>query len=154
MRVRSGLAILGMAAGLTVTVAASQAQDTKAVYEQRLATMKDLGRNFYGTIGRYLRGDTQYGPEIVTAAENVERILNSVTPAAFAPGSHAAEGSKALPAMSQQPEQVAKALAEAKTKVGILVPAAKSGNKDQIGAAFRTVNNEGCNGCHKSFVKE
>jgi cytochrome c556 len=138
-----GLAMLaGLAAG-------GIALDGQAVFEKREDTMKQLGKPFYLTIGRAAKGSQPLGPDTVAAAETVASLTQALQPELFATGSNVG-GSKIKPEIFQQPERVVALTAEVRAAVAKLVPAAQSGDKATLAAAFATAS-QACAACHKAF---
>src|SRR5580698_7717983 len=45
-----------------------------AAFEKRRDTMREMGRNLYRGIGRVVRGQDEYGPDTVAAAQTVARL--------------------------------------------------------------------------------
>jgi len=139
-------------AALALVVATAQALDGQAVYEKRADTMKQLGKPFYLTLGRAVKNSQPIGPDIVAAAETVAELAKTLQPDLFAPGSDVG-GSKIKPEIFKQPERVAALIDAVHAAVAQLVPAARSGDKAALGAAFGAAA-QACAACHKAFRTE
>src|SRR5258708_12374817 len=82
---------VGVSVGLALTIgAAAWAAGGNPVYEKREETMKQLGKPFYISIGRVVRGTAEFGPDTVTAAEQVAPLTKLIDLGLFPPGSPAA----------------------------------------------------------------
>jgi cytochrome c556 len=133
-------------------IAAAAAADGTAVFEKRTDTMKQLGKPFYLTLGRAAKGSQPIGPETVAAAETVTALAKALQPDLFAPGSDVG-GSKIKPEIFTQPERVVALTDAVRAAVAELVPAAQSGDKAKLSAAFAAAS-QACAACHKAFRTE
>ena len=70
----------------------------------------------------------------------------------FPEGSNVGE-SEALPAIWENPDDFAEAIANMQSATAAFVEAAESGDGEAIGAAFRNVG-MGCRGCHDNFRQQ
>ncbi len=146
MRVR--IAIAAAVAVLLGAALSAHAQDAKSIFEKRDDTMKLLGKSFY-PINRALKGTVQL--DLAAAATTTDTAAQSLSPALFAPGSDLPD-SNMKPEAGQQPEKVAKYLADLKVNTAKLVETAKGGDKEAIAVAFQSAN-QVCNACHQDFRK-
>jgi cytochrome c556 len=135
-----------------IVAATAQAADGQAVFEKRADTMKQMGKPFYLSIGRVVKGTQPLGPDTVSAAETVAGLAKGLEPALFAPGS-AVGATKMKPEIFTEPERVAALTAQVREAVAKLVPAAQSGDKAALAAAYGAAN-EACLACHKAFRLE
>ena len=126
--------------------------DGKAVFAHRQDTMKRMGRSLYLGIGRVVKGKAPYGPDTVTAAENIASLAGTLDPSLFAPGSNVAE-SRMKPEIFADSAQLEQLIAAVQTVAGRLMPAAKTGDQVAISTAFTAVANA-CNDCHSRFRRE
>src|SRR6516165_9511645 len=142
-------AITALSAG---SVDGASPEDGKAAFEKREDTMKHMGRPLYLGIGRVVKGTAAYGPDTVTAAETVASLASALDRSLFPPGSDVAE-SKIKPAIFAAGDHVDQLIAAVQTATAQLVPAAKTGDKAAIIAAYTATANA-CNACHMEFRKE
>jgi len=146
---------LSMAVATTALLAlavAAPAEDGKAAFERRQATMKRMGRPFYFGIGRVVKGTAAYGPDTETAAQTVASLAGTLDWALFPRGSDVAE-SRIRPEIFAAKEHVDQLIAAVKTATAQLLPEVKTSDKTAIAAAYAAVN-DACNACHKEFRKE
>ena len=115
--------------------------------------MKQIGRNFYVGIGRVVQGRNPYGPQTVTAAETVTKLLAEL-PALFSPGSDVPQ-SRMNPAILAASSDRDALIAKVQQAAVGLVPAVKEGvdNKDAMASAYQAVA-DACSACHKKYRYE
>jgi cytochrome c556 len=145
---------LGVAASvlslMAVTGLAATAEENRAAYDRRDDTMKELGRNFTTNIGRVVSGRLQFTPDTVASADNVLRLVATL-PTLFPEGSDVGD-SHLKSELFAAPGRVHELLAAVQAGATALVPAVRTGDKAQIAAAYKTLN-EACNACHTEFRK-
>lgn len=134
------LAVLG-AAGIAV------AQDAKAVHDKRVATMRSNGQQMQA-INRFLRGEAEFGPAVVTAAEQLDGNAKSYA-SLFTAGSNV-EGSRAKPEIWTNATDFQMKIAAFQSATANLATAAKGGDKATIQAAFGPVGSQ-CGACHQAY---
>ena len=128
--------------------AAATPEDGRAAYERRDDTMKQLGRSLYTGIGRVVQGRSQYGPDTVTAAEAVTRLVATL-PTLFPPGSD-------VPPSRMRPELLATdsnrdtLIAAVQRAAAGLVPAVRGGDNAAMASAYKAVT-AACDACHSKF---
>lgn len=149
---RRGFTMMLTAAGLgallmTAAVAASSADD-QAAYEKRDATMKILGRNVYGGVGRVVQGKIKYSPDTVTAAETADKTVAAL-PGLFPPGSDVPK-SKMNPKLAADQAEVQALSTKVQQAVAALVPAVQSGDMAKMAAAYKLVD-DSCDACHSKY---
>lgn len=122
--------------------------DTTAedAYDYRTAVMTSL-RGHIGAASMIVRGLVEDG-DIVGHAKGLD-IGAQELHMLFAEGS-AVGDSEALPAIWENPDDFAAAIAKTKEATTALVAAAESGDMEAIGGAFRNVGMS-CRGCHDNF---
>ena len=145
----AAMAAMAVIVGVAVMpVAVSLAQDANMVaYDKRSKTMKSMGEAM-GVLGKVAKGEAPYSPDTVKAAETVSAIAKDV--AGLFPAGSAVGESRAKPNIwTSWPDfqNKAKALSEPADK---LVPAAKTGNKDEIGKALGAAGGA-CKACHDDY---
>jgi cytochrome c556 len=150
MRPISKASLLAAAAALIAT--AALAGDNIAGYQKRDDTMKLIGRNFYIGIGRVVSGRNPYGPDTVTSAETLTKLVADL-PTLFPPGSDV-EQSKMNPAILTASDRD-ELIAHVQQAATGLVPAVKDGamNKQAMADAYKAVA-DACNACHKKYRNE
>ncbi len=153
MRQRFG-AVLAASCGaalLTSVAVAAITPQGHAAFEKRRDTMREMGRNLYRGIGRVVRGQDQYGPDTVVAAQNVARLAPTIA-ALFSAGSDDPESNMKSELLLADPAKVAGLVAGVQAAAATLVPAVQSGDKAAIAAAFRKTN-AACDACHNEYRK-
>jgi cytochrome c556 len=155
MRLTSKTSLLAAAYAALIASAAIAAtsEENLAAYKKRDGTMKQIGRNFYVGIGRVVQGRNPYGPQTVTAAETVTKLVAEL-PALFPPGSDVPE-SKMNPAILTATTDREALIAQVQQAAVGLVPAVKEGaeNKDVMASVYKAVN-DACTACHKKYRYE
>lgn len=140
------LALAGTATSDTV-LAEPAAEDAR---DYRIAIMTAM-RGHIAAISMQLRElveDHGFLAEHAKALASTAAELSHV----FPPGSNV-DDSEALPAIWEQPEQFAQAVAEVERATAAFSEVASSGDRQAIGAAFREVG-AACRGCHDNFRKD
>ena len=153
MRHRLGavLAASCAAALLTSVAVAAITPEGHAAFGKRRDTMREMGRNLYRGIGRVVRGQDQYGPDTVVAAQNVARLAATIG-GLFPVGSDDPESNMKPELLLADPAKVAGLIAGVQAATTALVPAVQSGDKAAIAAAFKQTN-AACDACHNEFRK-
>ncbi len=139
---------LVLSAALSAPIAAEPAAED--AYEYRESIMTAL-KGHAGAISRQARGlagDSDYVANHAKAIANLGAELHTI----FAEGSNV-EGSEAMPAIWDEPEKFAEALANAEEAMAALGESADGGDMEAIGNAFMNVG-KACKGCHDSFREE
>jgi cytochrome c556 len=140
------LAVAGAAASVSA-LAEPTAEDAR---DYRVAIMTAM-RGHIAAVSMQLRGlvdDHGFLADHAQALASTAAELDHV----FPPGSNVGD-SEALPAIWEQPEDFADAVAEAERATAAFSEAAASGDPDAISAAFREVG-AACRGCHDDFRKD
>jgi cytochrome c556 len=133
---------------LCVTALADPSPEDARAYRVYLMTAM---RGHVGAISMNLRGlvdDHGFLPQHAEALANAAAELTH----AFPQGSNVGE-SEALPAIWEQPEEFAEAVARAETATAAFSEAASAGDKQAVDAALREVG-AACRGCHDRFRKD
>ena len=138
-------------AALTVTAALSYqalAQTTpEDALDYRKAVMTSL-RGHIGASSMIARGLVENDGHLVGHAQGIAAGAAELA-RIFPAGSNVGE-SEALPAIWEDAEGFAEAVASMQTAADAFVEAAQSGDAAAIGAAFRNVG-MGCRGCHDNY---
>ncbi|MBP7545535.1 MAG: cytochrome c [Acidovorax sp.] len=136
------------AATLSVPAAAQFAKAEAAIkYRQSAKTV--MGHHF-GTLGAMAQGKMAFDAKL--AAENAAILENTYKLAwvGFGPGT---EGGNAKPELWKEQDKVKKGLDQFNTEMPKLVAAAKTGNLDNLKAAFGDAA-QTCKACHDNFRKK
>lgn len=141
--------LIGMVAVIAVLGAAgiAVAQDAKAVYDKRVASMRSNGQQMQA-INRFLRGEAEFGPAVVTAAEQLDANAKDYA-SLFTAGSNVA-GSRAKPEIWTNAADFQMKIAAYQAATANLAAAAKGGDKTAIQAAFGPVGGQ-CGACHQGY---
>jgi cytochrome c556 len=127
--------------------AETTAEDAK---DYRISVMSSMGGHV-GAISRLVRGLVE---DHGFLAKHAEALANGAAELQylFPPGSNVGD-SEALPAIWDEPEEFAKAIAEAERATAAFSKAASAGDDGAIAAALRDVG-AACRGCHDRFRKD
>jgi cytochrome c556 len=147
---RLSLAAITLAIVVTGTARAAEPADGKAAFTLREETMKRMGRAFYGTIGRVVRGKAELGPDAVAAAETIA-VTAGTLGGVFAPGSDVPESRIMAQIFTVQPH-VDELVRDVQQAAGRLLPVVKSGDKAALASAYAAVDTA-CEACHREFRK-
>ena len=145
--IAAALAVAGVLVG--VPAAVLMAQDAKTMVDERVKLMKQNGAAL-GLLSKIAKGETEYTPAAVAAAENVLAGSGKIA-SLFPPGSVTSE-SRAKPEIWSDRAGFEGQAANLKDPAEKLVVAAKSGDKAQIGAALGPVGKV-CGSCHDTYRK-
>lgn len=146
--VARGVAVCLVTAGIGAAALADPSPEDAKDY--RIAIMTAM-RGHIGAISMNLRGLVEDHGFLANHAKALAGTAAELAHV-FPPGS-AVGDSEALPAVWDQPEEFAQAVAEAKEATAAFSEAASSGDEDAINAAFREVGSA-CRGCHDRFRKD
>ncbi|SDR50238.1 Cytochrome c556 [Rhizobiales bacterium GAS191] len=145
------LGVAACVASLTAVAGLAAAMDeNQTAYQRRDDAMKELGRSFTTNIGRVVSGRLAFSPDTVGSAENVLRLASTL-PTLFPKGSDIAE-SHLKSELFAAPARVDEMLAAVQVAATALVPAVRNGDKAEIAAAYKVLN-DACNACHVEFRK-
>jgi cytochrome c556 len=139
-----------LGAQVLLAPAARAAADAQTAFEHREDTMKRMGRAFYTTIGRVVRGKAELDQKTVEAAETIVTLAPTI-PTLFPAGSNIGD-SKMKPEIATAGPRVAEIVAGVRTAADGLLAAAKSGDKAALAAAYKT-QDDACEACHRDFRK-
>lgn len=130
---------------LSTAVADPTPEDAK---DYRISVMTSL-RGHIGAASMHVRGlVNDDGGFLAKHAEGLANGAAELTHV-FPEGSNVGD-SEALPAVWEQPEEFAEAIAAAEEATAAFQEAVATGDRSKIGAAFRDVGNA-CRGCHDRF---
>jgi cytochrome c556 len=151
---RSALAAAVVAAVAAGFAPAAPAQDSSQILKDRQALMKQQAKDL-GTIKAYFTGKADQAAA-ETAATGLTGTMQKI-PDMFPPGSAGTSPDgkyAAKPAIWTEWDKFLGARKNAAGKVDVLLAAIKSGDKQQIQAAFADLGKNGCGGCHGKFREE
>lgn len=148
IRVTVARAVLLAVAGYSVIAFAETTPQDAADY--RVAVMTSL-KGHIGAASMHARGLVE-GPEFLV--KHAQGLANGASELdrLFPAGSNV-EGSEALPLIWEETEEFSMAIEKLVATTNAFVDAAKSGDQERIGQAFREVGGS-CKGCHDKFREE
>jgi cytochrome c556 len=141
----AGITFIG--AGLMADGGALAQDANKAAQEKRTETMKRMGAAM-GHISKVVKGEEQYDPATVAAAETV-REISKIIPDLFPAGSAVGE-TRAKPNIWTDWDNFKKKASALVEPADILVPAVKTGQTETIGPALKAAGGA-CKGCHDDY---
>jgi cytochrome c556 len=147
---RLSLATIALTIVVTGTALGAEPADGKAAFLVREETMKRMGRAFYGTIGRVVRGKAELGPDTIAAAETIT-VAAGTLGGVFAPGSDVAESRIKAQIFAAQP-RVEELVRDVQQATGRLLPVVKGGDKAVLASAYAAVD-AACEACHREYRK-
>ena len=142
------LAVLAVTASAALPAAAQFAKAEDAI-EYRQGAFAVLGHHF-GRLGAMANGKMPYDAAIAAADGDVIAAVSRLPATGFVPGSEKGHDTKAKPELWKQLPKVKELNEKMTTEVGKLSVAAKSGNLDQLKAAFGPAA-QTCKACHDDF---
>ena len=140
-------AIVALATATIVSVPVFAEPTAEDALDYRQAVMTAL-RGHIGASSLIVRGLVEDDGNLVRHAEGLANGAKELH-RLFQAGSNVGE-SEALPAIWERPEEFAAAIGKAEEATAAFVDAAKGGDREVIGAAFRNVG-MACRGCHDNF---
>lgn len=142
------LAVLAVTASAALPAAAQFAKAEDAI-EYRQGAFAVLGHHF-GRLGAMANGKMPYDAAIAAADGDVIAAVSRLPATGFVPGSEKGHGTKAKPELWKQLPKVKELNDKMVAEVGKVAVAAKSGNLDQLKAAFGPAA-QSCKACHDDF---
>ncbi len=146
-----------LAAAATTMLAASlpahaQFQKPEDAVAYRRGAFNVMG-NHFARIGAMANGRVAF--DAVTAQANAELVqtMSRLPFAAFGDGTNNVGNTNALPDVWSQPDKFKAATQKMQDAVAKLAATAKTGNQDQLKAAFGEAG-QACKGCHDDFRKK
>ena len=140
---------------LAATLAApAQAQFAKAedAIQYRQGAFRVLGHHF-GRLGAMANGKMPYNAATAAADGDVIAAVAKLPVTGFVPGSETGHDTRALPVLWKELPKVKELSDKMVAETGKLAVAAKSGNLDQLKAAFGPAA-QTCKACHDDFRKK
>ena len=144
-------ALLAAAAAVSLPAAAQFANAEDAI-NYRQSAFAVLGHHF-GRLGAMANGKMPYNAATAAADGDVIAAVAKLPVTGFVPGSETGHDTRALPALWKELPKVKELSDKMVTETGKLAVAAKSGNLDQLKAAFGPAA-QTCKACHDDFRKK
>jgi cytochrome c556 len=146
-KTKTTITCVAVAAIACYSIFASAETTPQDAVDYRDAVMTSL-KGHIGAASMHVRGLVE-GPEflvkhaqgLANGASEVDRLF---------PAGSDVEDSEALPVIWEEPEEFSAAIEKLVSTTNAFVEAAKSGDQDRIGQAFRDVGGS-CKGCHDKF---
>lgn len=141
-------ALLLAAAGVALPAAAQFAKAEDAI-DYRQSAFAVLGHHF-GRLGAMANGKMPYDAATAAADGEVIAVVAKLPAHGFVPGSEKGHDTKAKPEVWKQLDKAKELDQKMNTEVAKVAVAAKSGNLDQLKAAFGPAA-QSCKACHDQF---
>ena len=148
MKTALSLTLALSAATLSLPAAAQFAKAEDAIkYRQSALTV--LGQHF-GRLGAMANGRAPFDAAVAAADADVIAVVAKLPWHAFGPGTDTGRPTAARPEIWKEQDKFKQRSEAMQAEVAKLVPAAKSGNLDQLKAAFGPAA-QSCKACHDDF---
>ena len=141
-------ALLAAAAAVSLPAAAQFAKAEDAI-NYRQSAFAVLGHHF-GRLGAMANGKMPYDAAVAAADGDVIAAVSALPFTGFVPGTEKGHGTKVRPQAWKELPNVKEMEQKMITEVGKVSVAAKSGNLDQLKAAFGPAS-QTCKACHDNY---
>ena len=141
-------ALLAAAAAVSLPAAAQFAKAEDAI-NYRQSAFAVLGHHF-GRLGAMANGKMPYDAAVAAADGDVIAAVSALPFTGFVPGTEKGHGTKVRPQAWKEQPKVKEMEQKMITEVGKVSVAAKSGNLDQLKAAFGPAS-QTCKACHDNY---
>ena len=141
-------ALLAAAAAVSLPAAAQFAKAEDAI-KYRQSAFAVLGHHF-GRLGAMANGKMPYDAAVAAADGDVIAAVSALPFTGFVPGTEKGHGTKVRPQAWKELPKVKEMEQKMITEVGKVSVAAKSGNLDQLKAAFGPAS-QTCKACHDNY---
>lgn len=148
---RLALATLATATLFVALPAAAQFQKAEDAIKYRRSALFVMGQHF-SRIGAMAQGKLPFDAAAAAANADVVASMAKLPWAAFGPGTDSGD-TNALPEIWLETEKFKAGAQKTQEELAKLAVAAKSGNLDQLKAAFGEAGKT-CKGCHEHFKKK
>lgn len=148
---RFSFAAFALAAAVTALPAAAQFQKPEDAIKYRKAVFTVMGVSF-GRIGAMVSGRAPFDAAAAMNNAEIATMMSKLPYTAFIDGT-ASGDTRAKPEIWSEPEKFKAAATKMQDAMANLNTAAKSGNLEQIKAAFGPAG-QSCKGCHDAYRKE
>jgi cytochrome c556 len=152
MKTVAVLALAALTAGLTSTAHAQFRKPEDAI-KYRQSVMNVQGRAFYGTLGAMASGRMPYDPKVAAESAELVVMLSKLPWIAFGPGTDKGASTAVKPAIWTEQARFKDMEDKMQVEVVKLAAAAKTGNLDNLKAAYGTAR-ETCKACHDAFTTQ
>lgn len=151
MKFAATLAFAAAAATLAASASAQSFQKPEDAIKYRRGAFTVLAAHF-GPLGAMANGRMPYDAQAAARHGEVIALVSHLPFNAFVPGSDKGD-TRALPEIWTESTHFKAAAEKMQSEVGKLAAAAKTGNLDNLKAAFRTAGPT-CKACHDDFRKD
>ena len=141
-------ALLAAAAAVSLPAAAQFAKAEDAI-NYRQSAFAVLGHHF-GRLGAMANGKMPYDAKVAAADGDIIAAVSALPFTGFVPGTDKGHGTKVRPEAWKELPKVKEMEQKMITEVGKVSVAAKSGNLDQLKAAFGPAS-QTCKACHDNY---
>ncbi|WP_333708073.1 cytochrome c [Ottowia beijingensis] len=141
-------ALLAAAAAVSLPAAAQFAKAEDAI-NYRQSAFAVLGHHF-GRLGAMANGKMPYDAKVAAADGDIIAAVSALPFTGFVPGTEKGHGTKVRPEAWKELPKVKEMEQKMITEVGKVSVAAKSGNLDQLKAAFGPAS-QTCKACHDNY---
>ena len=141
-------ALLAAAAAVSLPAAAQFAKAEDAI-NYRQSAFAVLGHHF-GRLGAMANGKMPYDAKVAAADGDIIAAVSALPFTGFVPGTEKGHGTKVRPQAWKELPKVKEMEQKMITEVGKVSVAAKSGNLDQLKAAFGPAS-QTCKACHDNY---
>ena len=141
-------ALLAAAAAVSLPAAAQFAKAEDAI-NYRQSAFAVLGHHF-GRLGAMANGKMPYDAAVAAADGDIIAAVSALPFTGFVPGTEKGHGTKVRPQAWKELPKVKEMEQKMITEVGKVSVAAKSGNLDQLKAAFGPAS-QTCKACHDNY---
>jgi cytochrome c556 len=151
LKLRSSLAVAALAL-VTALPAAAQFQKPEDAVKYRTSAFTVMA-NHFGRIGAMANGKAPFDAAQAQASADIVVMMSKLPYTAFGEGTDKVGNTRALPEVWSKRADFDTAAKKMQDEVVKLQAATKTGNLDQIKAAFGDAG-KSCKGCHDNFRKE
>jgi cytochrome c556 len=145
-------ALAAVLAAAVAIPAYAQFQKPEDAVRYRQSAFNVMG-NHFGRIGAMVNGRVPFDANAATINAEIVQSMSRLPFAGFGEGTDKIGNTSALPEVWSQPDKFKAAAQKMQDSMGKLTAAAKSGNADQLKAAFGETGAT-CKGCHDDFRKK
>ncbi|MFT3779119.1 MAG: cytochrome c [Ottowia sp.] len=141
--------MLALSAATLAVPAAAQFAKAEDAIKYRQSALTVLG-NHFGRLGAMANGRAPFDAAVAAADADVVAVAARLPWHAFGPGTDTGRATAARPEIWTEQDKFKDRAEKMQAEVAKLVPAAKSGNLDQLKAAFGPAA-QSCKACHDDF---
>ncbi|MCL2656663.1 MAG: cytochrome c [Betaproteobacteria bacterium] len=145
-------ALVTLAAVVTASSVFAQAKPEEAAIKYRQAAFTVMAKHF-GSLGAMANGKAPFDAKVAAADADVLAAVHGLPFTAFGPGTDKGANTKAKPQVWQKTADFNNDADKMRAEMPKLIAAARSGNFDQLKAAFDPTAKT-CKSCHDSFKEK